>query len=387
MRLAGRVRRHAHGAGLFWPIPITLSAAAPRRRPSPSRRVALLDPDDGSVLATMLVTEKYAIDKAHEWRASSAPRTPSTRRADVMNQASEPRRPREVYSDALQAKYVALHDAGGNARGVRAPRLVEVAAFQTRNPMHRSHEYLAKVAIEVVRRVLIHSLLATLKPATSGGGPHAGDRLAHGAYFVARRWCRRATPDMRYAGPREALLHALFRQNYGCSHRSGPDTPEWGAITALRRPPRFDRSRLARDAALQDRLDFWSTSARMPRRVPPHGDEDRLLVVGNQAGQVGLEAPSAASSAARGSRSLRILRTIDAKTGGVKLHGHSGALSASSSPRLIPGGRPAAAGELQNVPRVPTGWLPGIDRRSCRVSGENERTSSQPHFLSTETRT
>ena len=67
-----------------------------------------------------------------------------------------------------------------------------VVAFQTRNPLHRSHEYLVKIAIEICDGVMIHSLLGKLK---------AGYPL-----------------DMRYADPHEALLHALFRQNYGCSH-------------------------------------------------------------------------------------------------------------------------------------------------------------------------
>ena len=95
-----------------------------------------------------------------------------------------------------------------------------IAAFQTRNPMHRSHEYLAKVAIEVCDGVLIHSLLGALKP---GDIPaevrtQAIAVLAEN-YFVQKTVVQAGYPlDMRYAGPREALLHALFRQNYGCSH-------------------------------------------------------------------------------------------------------------------------------------------------------------------------
>jgi sulfate adenylyltransferase len=96
-----------------------------------------------------------------------------------------------------------------------------VAAFQTRNPMHRSHEYLAKVAIEVCDGVLVHSLLGNLK---------AGDIPARvrtraiailiDKYFVKKTVLQSGYPlDMRYAGPREALLHAVFRQNYGCSHQ------------------------------------------------------------------------------------------------------------------------------------------------------------------------
>jgi sulfate adenylyltransferase len=96
----------------------------------------------------------------------------------------------------------------------------EVAAFQTRNPMHRSHEYLAKVAIEIGDGVLIHSLLGKLKP---GDIPADVRSRAIGTlmenYFVEDTVVQAGYPlDMRYAGPREALLHAVFRQNYGCSH-------------------------------------------------------------------------------------------------------------------------------------------------------------------------
>jgi len=95
-----------------------------------------------------------------------------------------------------------------------------VAAFQTRNPMHRSHEYLAKIAIEVCDGVLIHQLLGKLK---AGDIPADVRSKAIGTliekYFVKDTVIQAGYPlDMRYAGPREALLHALFRQNYGCSH-------------------------------------------------------------------------------------------------------------------------------------------------------------------------
>jgi sulfate adenylyltransferase len=96
----------------------------------------------------------------------------------------------------------------------------KVAAFQTRNPMHRSHEYLAKVAIETCDGVMVHSLLGNLKP---GDIPADVRTEAIGTlidnYFVKKTVVQAGYPlDMRYAGPREALLHALFRQNYGCSH-------------------------------------------------------------------------------------------------------------------------------------------------------------------------
>jgi sulfate adenylyltransferase len=95
-----------------------------------------------------------------------------------------------------------------------------VAAFQTRNPMHRSHEYLVKIALEVCDGVMIHSLLGKLKP---GDIPAEISTQAISVliehYFARHSVIQAGYPlDMRYAGPREALLHAIFRQNYGCSH-------------------------------------------------------------------------------------------------------------------------------------------------------------------------
>ena len=95
-----------------------------------------------------------------------------------------------------------------------------VVAFQTRNPLHRSHEYLVKIAIEICDGVMIHSLLGKLKPGDipSEVRVNAINALVEN-HFVKDTVVQSGYPlDMRYAGPREALLHALFRQNYGCSH-------------------------------------------------------------------------------------------------------------------------------------------------------------------------
>jgi sulfate adenylyltransferase len=95
-----------------------------------------------------------------------------------------------------------------------------IAAMQLRNPMHRSHEYLCKIAIEICDGVLIHQLLGKLK---AGDIPaevrvEAINTLVE-HYFVKDTAVQCGYPlDMRYAGPREALFHALFRQNFGCSH-------------------------------------------------------------------------------------------------------------------------------------------------------------------------
>ena len=95
-----------------------------------------------------------------------------------------------------------------------------VAAFQTRNPMHRSHEHLVKIAVEVTDGVFIHQVLGKLKE-----GDIPADVRTKAIQAMIDNYFRKGTViqagypiEMRYAGPREALLHALIRQNFGCSH-------------------------------------------------------------------------------------------------------------------------------------------------------------------------
>jgi sulfate adenylyltransferase len=95
-----------------------------------------------------------------------------------------------------------------------------VAAFQTRNPIHRAHEYLIRIALEISDGVLIHPVVGALKP---GDIPAEVRILCYrallGRYLPETRIALAVYPmDMRYAGPREAVLHAIIRQNFGCSH-------------------------------------------------------------------------------------------------------------------------------------------------------------------------
>jgi sulfate adenylyltransferase len=278
-------------AGVFWPIPITLSTDADVAVGS---EIALADPDDGELLATMRVTEKYAIDKAHECASvfkTTDPAHPGVKM--VMQQpAANLAGPVKVLSDGgFREKYGELFMTPAETRA-EFERLgwSRVAAFQTRNPMHRSHEYLAKVAIETCDGVLVHSLLGALK---AGDIPAEVRTRAIGVliekYFRAGTVVQAGYPlDMRYAGPREALLHALFRQNYGCSHLVvGRDHAGVGSYYGP-----FDAHRIfdeiPRDALetrpLKMDVTFWCyrCGGMASGRTCPHGDADRLQVSGTQ---------------------------------------------------------------------------------------------------------
>ena len=282
-------------SGLFWPIPITLSAAASEAAAiAVGQEIALLDPEDGAPLATMRVTEKYAIDKAHECAAVF--RTTDLAHPGVKMVMEQPpvnlAGPVKVLSQGgFPEKYGALYMTPHETRALFEKNgWRRVAAFQTRNPMHRSHEYLAKVAIEVCDGLLVHSLLGALKP---GDIPAEVRTRAIGAlaknYFVPSTIVQAGYPlDMRYAGPREALLHALFRQNYGCSHLVvGRDHAGVGSYYGP-----FDAHRIfdkIPENALETRplkidVSFWChrCGGMASGRTCPHGDADRLQVSGTQ---------------------------------------------------------------------------------------------------------
>jgi sulfate adenylyltransferase len=209
---------------LFWPIPITLSAAEDLADSiSVGEEVALWDTETEAIMGTMKVTEKYTIDKAHE--CQQVFKTTDTEHpgvAKVMAQAEvNLAGPVKVLSESYYPEMFDIYQRPAEARKVFEERdWSTVAALQLRNPMHGSHAYLAWVAIEVCDGVYIHQLVGKLKP---GDIPAEVRVKAIQAlvdnYFRPDRVVQGGYPmEMRYAGPREALLHAVFRQNYGCSH-------------------------------------------------------------------------------------------------------------------------------------------------------------------------
>ena len=211
--------------GVFWPIPITLSVdpvEAAGMRPGTDR--ALVDEESRDLLGILTVEETYTIDRRRECEKvfhTTDEAHPGVARVMAAS-ATKVAGPVEVLSEgACRAQYPGLCLRPDETRAEFAARGWErVAAFQTRNPMHRSHEYLAKLALEVSDGLFIHQVLGRLKP----GDIPAPVRVAAIAavvehYFVPGTVVVGGYPlDMRYAGPREALLHAVFRQNFGCSH-------------------------------------------------------------------------------------------------------------------------------------------------------------------------
>ncbi|MEW6620005.1 MAG: sulfate adenylyltransferase [bacterium] len=211
--------------GIFWPIPITLSTTEGQADSlKKGEEVALIDEESGELMGTMKIEEKYIIDKEHECKqvfktidhehpgvhkVISQEMVNLAGAVKVLNELHYPQEYGELYMRPAQTREL-FKEKGWS----------KVAALQLRNPMHRAHEYLAKIAVEVCDGVFIHQLVGKLK---AGDIPadirvRAINTLAE-HYFVKDTCIQGVYPmEMRYAGPREALLHGVFRQNYGCSH-------------------------------------------------------------------------------------------------------------------------------------------------------------------------
>jgi sulfate adenylyltransferase len=211
--------------GLFWPIPITLSAEQDLADSiAIGEEVQLWDAETEEIMGTMKVEEKYTIDKEHECQQvfrttdQAHPGVQKVMQQAPVNLAG----PVKVLSESFFPEmFPGIYQRPAESRKLFQERdWSTVAALQLRNPMHSSHAYLAWIAIEVCDGVYIHQLVGKLKP---GDIPaevrvRAIDALVN-KYFRKDRVIQGGYPmEMRYAGPREALLHAVFRQNYGCSH-------------------------------------------------------------------------------------------------------------------------------------------------------------------------
>jgi sulfate adenylyltransferase len=278
--------------GLFWPIPVTLSTDDEFAKAG--SEIALVGGDNNEILATMKVSEKYSIDKAHEcmqvYKTTDAAH-PGVKMVMEQGKYNLAGSIKVLSTGGFKEKYGEQFMTPAETRALfEKMGWKRIAAFQTRNPMHRSHEYLAKIAIETMDGVLVHSLLGNLKP---GDIPaevrsEAIDVLVKN-YFAPNTVIQAGYPlDMRYAGPREALLHALFRQNYGCSHLIvGRDHAGVGDYYGP-----FDAQKIF-DEIPKDALEtknmnidwtFWckKCGGMASQRTCPHTPDDRILLSGTK---------------------------------------------------------------------------------------------------------
>ena len=216
--------------GLFWPIPI-LNLTSAEERVQPGTRVALCDPNVKGmpVLAVQEVESvELLTDKEIEQVLANVYRTTDLQHPGV---AAFTALGRQVVAGPVQVlnysyfetDFPATFRTAGQIRNqIRSHGWETVVAFQTRNPMHRAHEELCKIARAAVAAdgILIHMLLGKLKPGDIPADVRdAAIRKMVNVYFPKNSVITAGYGfDMLHAGPREAVLHAIFRQNAGCTH-------------------------------------------------------------------------------------------------------------------------------------------------------------------------
>jgi sulfate adenylyltransferase len=204
-------------SGLPWALPVCLAVSS-----APSGdRVALAD-ESGRLLAVLDVEEVFSYDRQRE--AERCFRTTDDAHpgvARLYSQHDSYLAGRVTVFGRAEPQFPELARDPAETRAAFAERgWRRVVGFQTRNPIHRAHEYLTKVALETVDGLLVHPLVGDTKsddvPAETRVACY---RVLLDGYYPADRVLLSAFPAaMRYAGPREAIWHAICRKNYGCSH-------------------------------------------------------------------------------------------------------------------------------------------------------------------------
>ncbi|GAB4379278.1 MAG: sulfate adenylyltransferase [Calditrichia bacterium] len=281
--------------GTLWPIPITLSVPKELAGEiSIGSSLALIDDESEELMGTMVVEEKYEYDKKKEARLvfrTEDEAHPGVAKVyaqhqvylggpvKVLSEGPYPEQFGDYYARPAQTRELFIKHGWKT-----------IAAFQTRNPIHRSHEYCTKIAMEICDGVLIHPLVGKLKE-----GDIPADvrmecyKVLLKNYYPADRVELKVYPmEMRYGGPREAVLHAIFRQNYGCSHLIiGRDHAGvgnyYGPFDAQKIFEEIDDHELHIKPLMID-WTFWchKCDGMASMKTCPHGKEDRVLISGTK---------------------------------------------------------------------------------------------------------
>ena len=219
----GAVNNMRLANGLAWSVPVTLAITPEQAATlSAGSQVSLTDAE-GNDLAIMTVRDTYTYDKKLE--AEKVYRTTDEAHPGVAAVYAQPSMlvggDVDVITLPAHTDFSEYYLTPKETRAYFAEKgWKTVVGFQTRNPVHRAHEFIVKCAMEIVDGLLLHPLVG----ATKGDDIPAGVRMdcykvLLENYFPADRVKLSVNPAaMRYAGPREAIFHALVRKNYGCTH-------------------------------------------------------------------------------------------------------------------------------------------------------------------------
>ncbi len=289
----GVVERSALATGLPWTIPVTLSTDKATAGKLRAGAEAALKSQDGRLIGSIVVEDKFTYDRAKE--AKEVFRTTDEAHpgvANVMKQGEVllggkvkafPVKPLPVYADADRTP--------SQTRALFAEKgWQSVVGFQTRNPIHRAHEYIMKCALELVDGLMVHPLVGE----TKAGDTEAEVRMRCyrallGKYYPAGRAVLSTYPAfMRYAGPKEAVFHAICRKNYGCTHfivgrdHAGVGS-YYGSHDAQHIFKEFDAAALGIHPLFFENSFFCRTCGNMgTAKTCPHGEADRVSLSGTR---------------------------------------------------------------------------------------------------------
>ncbi len=300
--------------GTFWPIPVMLGVSGEDAAEIKEGDEITLE-REGEIFATMKVTEKFPMSKEDkEWECEMVYKGKGEESADdkfweiamedhvgvqmvmdrkeyclagpvkVLSEGEYPDKYKDIYLTPAETRKI-FDDRGW----------ANVAALQLRNPMHRSHEHLCKIAVDVCDGVLIHSLIGNLKPGDIPADVRVKciDTLVKG-YFVEKFVVQGGYPlDMRYAGPREALLHATFRQNYGVNNMIiGRDHAGVGDFYTLFEaqeifdeipyPEEEGKSLKCKPLKIDWTFYCFKCDGMASMKTCPHGKDDRVILSGTK---------------------------------------------------------------------------------------------------------
>jgi sulfate adenylyltransferase len=206
-------------SGLPWTIPVTLST---RTEVAPGATVALRAPD-GRLAGVMEVREVFPYDKAREARLVFGTEDPAHPAVGyLLHEMGD----RLLGGDVLLLEkpvvpFPAHHNEPRATRALFRERgWRRIVAFQTRNPIHRAHEFITKTALEICDGLLVHPIVGYTKDddIPADVRMRCYEALLESYYPRDRALLSTLPAAMRYAGPKEAIFHAIMRKNYGCTH-------------------------------------------------------------------------------------------------------------------------------------------------------------------------
>ena len=280
-------------SGLPWTIPITLAVTQEEvQRLGEAEELALAD-SQGHVRAVLHLEEVFQYDREREAQTvllTASNLHPGVRYLDSVGD----------YCLAGAVSLLERPDRGPFAKYTLDPKETRflfnhrrwhtIVAFQTRNPIHRAHEYMLRCALETVEGLLLHPLVGATQEEDVPAEVRVECYLALLRNALPSRHCVLSLypAAMRYAGPREAIFHALVRKNYGCTHFIvGRDHAGvgnfYGPFDAQRKFSEFEPGELGITPLFFGATFYCKTCGQVAsEKTCPHGPQERLILSGTR---------------------------------------------------------------------------------------------------------